>query len=115
MSLVIAAPSLCRDRDGLGRHNRNRVDADLRDHRLTAPLNMRNAPGLKAAAQNAAADDNRSLTSLFETLLISHPRDRGYLPKPGAPSGTSGSGRTKKPSATPRARKPAPKAKALPM
>jgi predicted HicB family RNase H-like nuclease len=49
--------------------------------RLTATLNLRIAPELKAAAEKAAATDNRSLTSLFETLLLSHLHSHGYLLK----------------------------------
>ena len=46
----------------------------------TAQVNLRIAPALKAAAEKAAADDQRSLTSLVEKLLTDHVRDRGYLP-----------------------------------
>ncbi len=48
----------------------------------SVPLNLRIRPSLKAAAERAAADDGRSLTSLIEKLLTDHLRDRGYLPKP---------------------------------
>ena len=50
-----------------------------------------------AAAEKAAADDNRSLTSLFETLLLSHLRDHGYSLE-GAGSNTRGA--AKKPRST---------------
>jgi hypothetical protein len=65
--------------------------------RKTATLNLRIAPELKAAAEKAAADDNRSLTSLFETLLLSHLREHGYLLK-GA--GGSSPGGARKPRST---------------
>jgi hypothetical protein len=38
----------------------------------TAQLNLRLAPWLKAAAEKAAAADNRTLTSLIEKLLLDH-------------------------------------------
>ena len=51
----------------------------------TAQVNLRIEPALKDAAERAAADDHRSLTSLIEKLLTDHLRDRGYLPRPSAP------------------------------
>ncbi len=45
----------------------------------TVPLNLRIKPSLKAAAERAAADDQRSLTSLIEKLLADYLRERGYL------------------------------------
>ena len=47
--------------------------------RKTATLNLRLQPSLKEAAEKAAADDHRSLTSLIEKLLADHLRQRGYL------------------------------------
>lgn len=47
----------------------------------TAQVNLRLKPELKAAAEEAARADNRSLTSLIETLLLSHLREKGFLPK----------------------------------
>jgi hypothetical protein len=38
-------------------------------------------PSLKEAAETAARDDQRSLTSLIEKLLVDHLRAKGYLPK----------------------------------
>jgi hypothetical protein len=38
----------------------------------TAQVNLRIDPKLKAAAEKAAADDNRSLTSLIEKLLLDY-------------------------------------------
>lgn len=47
----------------------------------TAQINLRIEPALKEAAERAAVDDQRSLTSLVEMLLTKHLRDKGYLPK----------------------------------
>ena len=47
----------------------------------TAQVNLRIDPKLKALADKAAADDQRSLTSLVEKLLTDHLRERGYLKK----------------------------------
>ena len=49
--------------------------------RKTAQVNLRISPELKAAAEKAAAEDSRSLTSLIEKLLNDHLREKGYLPK----------------------------------
>ena len=48
----------------------------------TAQVNLRILPELKEAAERAASDDQRSLTSLVEKLLTDHLRKNGYLPKP---------------------------------
>ena len=48
----------------------------------TAQVNLRILPELKEAAERAASDDQRSLTSLVEKLLTDHLRDKGYLTKP---------------------------------
>jgi hypothetical protein len=45
----------------------------------TAQVNLRIEPSLKAAAEAAARDDHRSLTSLIEKLLTDYLRKRGYL------------------------------------
>jgi hypothetical protein len=47
----------------------------------TAQVNLRIEPTLKVAAEKAAADDHRSLTSLIEKLLTDYLRKAGYLPK----------------------------------
>jgi hypothetical protein len=47
--------------------------------RRSAQFNMRIDPELKAAAEKAAADDRRSLSSLIEKLLTDYCRDRGFL------------------------------------
>jgi hypothetical protein len=45
----------------------------------TKQVNMRLAPALKDAADKAAADDQRSLTSLVQKLLTDYLRKHGYL------------------------------------
>ena len=47
----------------------------------TAQVNLRMRPELKEAAEKAASDDHRSLTSLIEKLLADYLRKKGYLPK----------------------------------
>lgn len=47
----------------------------------TAQVNLRITPSLKEAADKAATDDQRSLTSLVEKLLTDYLKDKGYLPK----------------------------------
>jgi len=47
----------------------------------TAQLAMRIPPQLKALAEKAAVDDQRSLTSLVEKLLVEHLKAKGYLRK----------------------------------
>jgi hypothetical protein len=44
-----------------------------------AQVNLRIQPSLKAAAEKAAAADQRSLTSLVEKLLTDHLKKKGYL------------------------------------
>jgi hypothetical protein len=48
----------------------------------TAQVNLRIRPELKEAAERAATEDQRTLTSLVEKLLMDHLRDKGYLPRP---------------------------------
>jgi hypothetical protein len=45
----------------------------------TAQVNLRLQPSLKSAAEKAAADDSRSLTSLIEKLLTDYLRKKGFL------------------------------------
>jgi hypothetical protein len=45
----------------------------------SATLNLRIDPSIKEAAEKAAADDRRSLTSLVELLLVQHLRERGFM------------------------------------
>jgi hypothetical protein len=47
----------------------------------SAIVQLRIRPSMKLAAEKAAADDERSLTSLIEKLLGDHLRRKGYLPK----------------------------------
>jgi hypothetical protein len=47
----------------------------------SAVFMIRMKPSVKAAAEKAAEADNRSLAAYIETLLESHLRDEGYLPK----------------------------------
>lgn len=49
--------------------------------RRSANLNLRIHPALKGAAERAAADDHRTLTSLIEKLLSDYLKARGYLPE----------------------------------
>ncbi|MDV7271432.1 hypothetical protein RYZ20_11030 [Thioclava sp. A2] len=44
-------------------------------------INLRITPSLKEVADKAAADDQRSLTSLIEKLLTTYLKENGYLPK----------------------------------
>jgi hypothetical protein len=44
-----------------------------------AQVNLRIKPSLKQAAERAAQDDQRSLTSLIEKLLTDHLKKKGYL------------------------------------
>ena len=50
-----------------------------------AQVNLRLKPSLKTLAEKAAADDQRSLTSLIEKLLVEHLKANGYLPKESKP------------------------------
>ena len=47
----------------------------------TAQVNLRIDPALKAAADKAAANDQRSLTSLVEKLLTDYLKKTGHLKK----------------------------------
>lgn len=47
----------------------------------TAQVNLRIDPILKEAADKAAAEDQRSLTSLIEKLLTDFLKKNGHLPK----------------------------------
>ena len=44
-----------------------------------AQVNLRISPELKAAAEEAAAEDSRSLTSLVEKLLVDHLKATGRI------------------------------------
>ncbi|WP_169583677.1 hypothetical protein [Rhodobacter capsulatus] len=45
----------------------------------SAQVNLRITPTLKQAADQAAQDDHRSLTSLIEKLLADYLREKGYM------------------------------------
>jgi hypothetical protein len=45
----------------------------------TKQVNLRLQPSLKAAAEQAAAADRRSLTSLIESLLADYCKKHGFL------------------------------------
>jgi hypothetical protein len=45
----------------------------------SAPLGLRLTPPVKIALQRAATDDQRSLASYVERLLIGHLKAKGYL------------------------------------
>ena len=47
----------------------------------TAQVNLRISPKLKALADKAAADDQRTLTSLVEKLLTDFLKKKGYIEK----------------------------------
>jgi hypothetical protein len=49
--------------------------------KTTLPVSFRLPPEVKTAAEKAADDDHRSLSSLLEKLLTEHLRKAGYLPK----------------------------------
>ena len=51
----------------------------MAEEKRTAVVQLRIRPSLKAAAEKAAADDSRSLTSLIEKLLTDALKKRGYL------------------------------------
>jgi hypothetical protein len=48
-------------------------------NRIPYPCNLRVDPWLIELARQAAADDQRSLTSLVEKLLADYLREHGYL------------------------------------
>lgn len=50
----------------------------------TSTIGLRVELAVKQAAERAADDDNRSLSSLIEKLLVEFLRRRGYLPRPGS-------------------------------
>jgi hypothetical protein len=50
----------------------------------SAPLGLRVNPDVKEALERAAQDDDRSVASYAERVLIAHLRDKGYLPKAAA-------------------------------
>jgi len=51
------------------------------DELRSTPFQIRMRPSVKAAGEKAAKADNRSLSSLIETLLIEYLTAKGYLSK----------------------------------
>ncbi|MCJ2089530.1 hypothetical protein MKK88_26595 [Methylobacterium sp. E-005] len=51
----------------------------MQQRKKTAQVNLRIDPALKEAAEFAAKEDQRSLTSLVEKLLTEHLKAKGYL------------------------------------
>jgi hypothetical protein len=49
------------------------------------PVSVRLPPNVKAAAEKAATDDRRSLSSFLEIAVIDYLRRKGYLTKPVSP------------------------------
>jgi hypothetical protein len=49
------------------------------DKPKSLPVSLRLSPEVKKAAEKAAKDDVRSLSSLIEKTLIDHLRAKGYL------------------------------------
>ncbi len=47
------------------------------------PVSLRLPPEVKSAAEKAAKNDTRSLSSFLEKLLTDHLRAKGYLPETG--------------------------------
>jgi hypothetical protein len=45
------------------------------------PVSFRISPEIKSAAEKAAVDDHRSLSSLIEKVLADYLKKRGYLSK----------------------------------
>jgi hypothetical protein len=64
------------------------------------PVSARLPADIKAAAEKAATDDHRSLSSLIEKILADWLRERRYLPAPGS-SGRTAVHRDKTPRAAP--------------
>jgi hypothetical protein len=52
----------------------------MQPERKTAVVMVRMRPSTKAAAEQAAVSDERSLSSLIEKLLLDYLRERGHLP-----------------------------------
>jgi hypothetical protein len=59
----------------------------------TVTIGFRVDVGLKAALEQAAADDHRAMTSLVEKLLTDHLRARGYLGAEAPAAGRSQGGK----------------------
>jgi hypothetical protein len=55
--------------------NRYMPDAPPKPH----PVSLRLPPDVKEAAERAAKDDTRSLSSLIQRVLVEHLKAKGYL------------------------------------
>jgi hypothetical protein len=53
----------------------------MENEKRSATFPIRLKPSIKKAAEEAARADNRSLSSLIETLLLQHLEAKGLLPK----------------------------------
>lgn len=51
----------------------------MQNEKKTAQFAVRMRPSIKEAGEKAAADENRSLSSLMETLLIEYLKQKGYF------------------------------------
>jgi len=51
----------------------------IEKRKKTATLAIRVLPELKKIAEQAAKDDNRSITQFIETLLIKYLKENGYF------------------------------------
>jgi hypothetical protein len=58
----------------------------------SANVMVRLRPSLKSAAEKAAKDDTRSLSSLIEKLLVEHLKTKGYLASEGPHPGRTAQG-----------------------
>ena len=57
----------------------NTFSIQMSEETKSATVQLRIKPSLKKAAEKAASDDSRSLTSLVEKLLSDHLKRKGYL------------------------------------
>lgn len=53
----------------------------MKKENKSATFAVRMRPSVKEAAEELAAEENRSLSSLMETLLIEYLKEKGRLPK----------------------------------
>lgn len=57
------------------------MSSQLQRSDKTLPVSLRLRPEVKEAAERAANDDVRSLSSLIEKALVLYLRESGHLPK----------------------------------
>jgi hypothetical protein len=82
--LHLARPSCCRKTmaiQSLHKLDVKPLSTQTERRTKTAQVNLRLLPEMKDAAERAAADDRRSLTSLIEKLLGDYLEAAGYLAK----------------------------------